>query len=383
MTDEEQNIEQLALYTDRTLRDIIYHNSEDYMPYIRQAAEAELRSRYSKLLEKGEWVPLSEIIDDISFDDIACELKPIVGKWGVKDYKQIFDSLLSTQDDPVDGQYLLHARVKPPLVDGIYLTDESGSEFESYGLSDGSWRTVKLKTDDILRFGSEILIAYILIDMAYLSFDRSELNLRANEDRSEEENDGEQKDEGSDDWPDAPIRPQIFVSQHNVHPWRRYFARQMDMSLYGLALYLLIRFVYPDVYRATSNVKYVSLLSIAAILIEIVLLTVFGTTPGKKLLGIRLVNEGGDRLTLEQACKRCILVWTLGNALYISFLSVIANIVGYDRLKNTGSTWWDDKSGTVVSYEKTGNALVVLSVVINLASAAVCVLVEWRIKYRG
>lgn len=94
------------------------------------------------------------------------------------------------------------------------------------------------------------------------------------------------------------------------HPWRRYFARSLDLALYGLFLIaakLLVLHIPPWRWGeggilATLLDSYLRLGLM--LLLEPLMLAYWGTTPGKALFGIRLRNAEGERFTLEQARER-------------------------------------------------------------------------------
>lgn len=94
-----------------------------------------------------------------------------------------------------------------------------------------------------------------------------------------------------------------------IFPWRRYFARTMDLGLYFtllvLVLQLTVRF---NFVRASEDMGSSFLLNLAALLVmfgaETVMLHLWGTTPGKALLGLKLLRQDGSRLGLDEAAQR-------------------------------------------------------------------------------
>ena len=94
-----------------------------------------------------------------------------------------------------------------------------------------------------------------------------------------------------------------------VFPWRRYFARTMDLGLYhALIIFTLQLTTRMNFVRASESGGSRFLLSLAALLVmfgaETVMLHVWGTTPGKALLGLKLLREDGSRLGLAEAAQR-------------------------------------------------------------------------------
>ncbi len=81
-------------------------------------------------------------------------------------------------------------------------------------------------------------------------------------------------------------------------------------------------------------------------------LAVFGTTPGKAILCIRVRNADGSKLTYFQALGRTFSVWLRGQGLNIPLVALITAITAYSRLKNDGSTSWDQVGGFIIVHRK-------------------------------
>ena len=97
-------------------------------------------------------------------------------------------------------------------------------------------------------------------------------------------------------------------------PWRRYFARIVDLEIYALMVGFLIRdFLLRDVLLA--------LLTFAAMLLtEPLLLYLFGTTPGKAIFGIRVTDAEEGRLPYGRGLERTWMVLLEGMALNIPLI---------------------------------------------------------------
>lgn len=90
-----------------------------------------------------------------------------------------------------------------------------------------------------------------------------------------------------------------------VFPWRRYFARTLDMELCTALLTVLLQLtVRINILRVGNSL----LLKAGALAIlagmETLTLHFLGTTPGKALLGLKVLREDGSRLSLEEAGRR-------------------------------------------------------------------------------
>jgi len=70
--------------------------------------------------------------------------------------------------------------------------------------------------------------------------------------------------------------------------------------------------------------------------------TLLGQTPGKMLLGLRIVSTEGNNITFGQALRRYIGYYLSALALYIGFLWVLVD--------NRRQGWHDKLAGTIVVY---------------------------------
>lgn len=147
------------------------------------------------------------------------------------------------------------------------------------------------------------------------------------------------------------------------HPWRRLFARTVDICTAGFALFLLLIFAFsatmPE--QATGFAKAVENPIIANVVLyliwlpaETLLLSLFGTTPAKWLFGIRIEHPGGNLLSLAEALNRSFLVFVQGVGFGILFVALFTQLFAYRRLTKTGTTLWDTSTNAVVLHKKWG-----------------------------
>lgn len=95
-------------------------------------------------------------------------------------------------------------------------------------------------------------------------------------------------------------------------PWRRYFARALDLSLYSLPMWVFLTFQkHPSLWGAGYRFLGPFTSLILMVLLEPVLLHRFGTTPGKWFLGLSVVSDAtGGRPTYGEAQERTMnLLW--------------------------------------------------------------------------
>lgn len=129
------------------------------------------------------------------------------------------------------------------------------------------------------------------------------------------------------------------------YAWRRYWARGLDLFIYGLLWAVLTVLVFHiniadsgiDV-RIMNTVMQLALM----VLMEPLLLHFFGTTPGKAILGIRVVREDGGMLTVAQGFSRTIGVLIKGMGLSIPIYSLYTNYKSYGRCSDQRIQPWDE-----------------------------------------
>lgn len=98
-----------------------------------------------------------------------------------------------------------------------------------------------------------------------------------------------------------------------LFPWRRFFARTLDLQLCTVLLTVTLQLTARlNIVRLSQSVGSSLLLKLGALAIlagaESLFLSLTGTTPGKALLGLKLLREDGSFLSLEEAGRRTGMV---------------------------------------------------------------------------
>jgi uncharacterized RDD family membrane protein YckC len=154
---------------------------------------------------------------------------------------------------------------------------------------------------------------------------------------------------------DAPARPAEpepaprTAADTAPRPWHRLGARLVDMFLFLMGLSLLIALLAPEVVQRVSAdpTRANPLLNLGGFLalipIEGIVMHLFGNTPGKALFGIRVSTPDGGRLSFGQSIGRAARVMLLGLGAGLPFVSLIAPIFSFFRLRSRGITVWDEQ----------------------------------------
>ena len=136
----------------------------------------------------------------------------------------------------------------------------------------------------------------------------------------------------------------------NGRPAIRYLARLFDLSLFSLCLITFVSIFSPTFILDSSSVFIFMMCLILYILVEAIILSIFGNTLGKSLLNTKLRTVNGEHIDFLTALKRSIFVNAAGMGFGIPFINFICYCFSYFDLKKNGKSTWDEQIGTVVLY---------------------------------
>lgn len=185
-----------------------------------------------------------------------------------------------------------------------------------------------------------------------------------------------------------------------IHPWRRWLARVLDYAVISAVMQFLVIVVFRvrPVPEGFSGVLFDIMAGFLFAPVEAFLLSRWGTTAGKLVMGIRIEYIDGGNLSFRTALNRAWLVFQAGMGFCIPFVEPCVQIYRYCKL--TGRTWhrfarydqvilpeempWDEESEIIYS-GKSGKrgaaAAVVLAFLILLGT--ITGLDSFKPKYRG
>lgn len=127
-------------------------------------------------------------------------------------------------------------------------------------------------------------------------------------------------------------------------PWRRFFARSFDLYLYGVLLSILQSLVFNiNILNRTSGGKILdSLIALLFMIIfEPILLMIFATTLGKWLLGIRVTDSFGDKLSYKVGLERVLTVFWRGYGLSIPIYNLVRLFKSYKECDAGETLDWE------------------------------------------
>jgi hypothetical protein len=139
--------------------------------------------------------------------------------------------------------------------------------------------------------------------------------------------------------------PFVDASAYLPHPWLRFWSRSVDwcLSLIALVVFAALMFFVRGgrSLSATQTLEICGGWFVACLVMEAVMLSVFGVTPGKALLGISVEGAQARRPRFGQALSRSIQVWIFGEGLGIPVLSWMTRLIWLGLLSSGGQTIWD------------------------------------------
>ena len=128
-------------------------------------------------------------------------------------------------------------------------------------------------------------------------------------------------------------------------PWKRYFARLIDETIYLIFWHMILSLGFHMNIRQTGLAFVVIgtiMQSVLLLLVEPVMLSRFGTTPGKFLFGFRVSAESGARLTWREAYDRTGIVLKRGLGFYIPVYGLIREYSSYRDCKKGEILEWEE-----------------------------------------
>jgi uncharacterized RDD family membrane protein YckC len=180
--------------------------------------------------------------------------------------------------------------------------------------------------------------------------------------------------EPRDDAAEAPVLAPAARPSAGLHPWRRWFARFLDMMLFGIVFALVTESVSPGTLLSLEPVVVSLFLFLGWQPAEAMLISLTASTPAKRLMGIRVTRADGSRLAFGAALQRSLRVWIFGMGLGLPIVFIVAQVLAYMRLSGTGATSWDEALEVRVSHAELSPARWAVIAVLGAAFAAMVML---------
>ncbi|MCH9613739.1 MAG: hypothetical protein SP1CHLAM54_07480 [Chlamydiia bacterium] len=149
-------------------------------------------------------------------------------------------------------------------------------------------------------------------------------------------------------------------------PFLRAFARLFDYVFFYIVMSFAF-FVSPVIVPDVLHLCFGLLLPMLWVPVEALMLSLFGTTPGKALLGIHIRDKEQNKPTFGIAIKRAQTVCLRGLALGIPFINIACAYFAYRDIKNKGAVW--DKELDVYIANRLGKKFVASAIALGIVSS--------------
>ena len=166
-------------------------------------------------------------------------------------------------------------------------------------------------------------------------------------------------------------------------PWRRFFARYFDLTLYSsiwIALGFALLHRSPSTETGSAWMGAASIVSVVLmVLIEPLFLCTWGTTPGKWLLGLQVRGNAGQKLDYMEGIYRTVQALWYGFGFFVPIYNLVRGYhCYYDCTDGKTLPWeWDselqlkdEKPWRIAAYVGGVAALLSLVVLVGVTSAA-------------
>ncbi|WP_454782203.1 RDD family protein [Legionella sp. WA2022007384] len=150
----------------------------------------------------------------------------------------------------------------------------------------------------------------------------------------------------------------------NARPWSRFFARSIDITLCSFLFALILSYLTPSFFLDLPDPIFVFIFLFLWIFVETILLTTWGTTPGKRLLNIRIKTTNDKKPQLLNAFRRSIKVWFFGMAMGIPFIAVFTLFCAYFELNKNKITTWDKSENFTITHQSISMYKIIIAVLI-------------------
>ena len=169
-------------------------------------------------------------------------------------------------------------------------------------------------------------------------------------------------------------------------PWQRFFARLLDAQIYrSLWVLILPALGFNMLKSSRGGVLFLELLTLGTMfLLEPLLLSRFGTTPGKWLFGLRVTSPDGRRLTYAEGRERTAYLFWYGIRLNLPVFRLYRLYVSYTDEQQEKELPWEDRSKqTIRDHAGWRFAAAAALAVLLIAGGVLRVLLPYGPTHRG
>ena len=167
----------------------------------------------------------------------------------------------------------------------------------------------------------------------------------------------------------APAVPEEDAVPKVTAPWRRYFARALDNSLYVLLWNLILLLCGVPLTNRGPGGRFADavMILLLTLVLEPLFLSLLGTTPGKWLLGLSVTDLDGGRLSYGAALDRCFCVLWYARGLDIPIFNLVRIIKSKMACEDGETLPWEEDSVLVLRDERSWRAIALIGALVLAA----------------
>lgn len=157
-------------------------------------------------------------------------------------------------------------------------------------------------------------------------------------------------------------------------PWIRFWARSFDTVFYALPVGILLGLLFPAIFEASwlqgpgGSMLLGVLILPFTLLLDAGVLSFFGTSLGKLIAGLRVHTIEREKMTLEVALRRNLLLYLKGYFLGLPLFVLCGYIKSYHDVKECDFASWDEDTGTRVFVQDGSEWRVLLIALLAIAA---------------
>jgi uncharacterized RDD family membrane protein YckC len=139
-----------------------------------------------------------------------------------------------------------------------------------------------------------------------------------------------------------------------ARPWPRFWARFLDVQLYGVPIILILATIFPalfvgEAFQGRSGDMLAGVIALPFVmLLDAAILANTGSSPGKALAGLYFADADSGRVSLARTVGRNARVYFRGFILGLPLLVLVGYANAYNDIKDSGLTDWDRTTDTRV-----------------------------------
>ena len=162
-------------------------------------------------------------------------------------------------------------------------------------------------------------------------------------------------------------RNKINSSPQEPRPWVRLWAKYIDLMSFGFIFGFTLVYIGLGDWIFKTNDGILGIFFIMCwVPLDALILSRWGTTPGRALLKTKIIHRGND-MSFLNLFYRSLKVYVRGFGLGLPIVNFITFIVAYLNLKKNKVTSWDQEGDFEVIHEKIGVERLILTILIIVA----------------